>query len=203
MLAGLTGLSCAGKNYVARIFQRNGFAVLDADEVAHDALLEAKDALLARWGTEIFNADGMINRAALGKKVFGKRDELAALESITYPLINKKTFDWLSGHEGEACIFNAPLLHKSAVFDKLDCIIIVSAPFLIRLFRALLRDKRSFSDIIGRFKSQKNFTVQYLRKNTDTYIIENGWIAMLFPKKLKKKVAELCKKLFSYKKAKR
>jgi dephospho-CoA kinase len=195
MLAGLTGLSCAGKNYIAHIFERHGFSVLDADRLAHDALNEAKDAVLSRWGADLLDADGTINRAALGGKVFGKSGELAALEHITYPLINKKTFYWLSENEGKPCLFNAPLLHKSEIFDKLDCIIIVTAPFLIRLLRAKRRDKRTLDDIIKRFSSQKKFSVQYFRKNTDTYSIENGWTSLFSPKRLEKRVEELCKKL--------
>jgi dephospho-CoA kinase len=197
MFAGLTGLSCAGKNYVAHIFEQHGFSVLDADRIAHDALNEAGDAVRSRWGGGILNADGTINRAALGKKVFGKSDELAALEALTHPLINKKTLDWLSENDGGPCLFNAPLLHKSAVFDRLDCVIIVSAPFLIRLLRAKRRDKRSFADIIKRFTSQKNFSVQYSRKNTDTYTIENGWAELFAPKALEKRVEELCRKLLA------
>jgi dephospho-CoA kinase len=198
MFAGLTGLSCAGKNHVARIFKAHGFSVLDADAAAHEALNEAKDAVSSRWGEDVLGADGTVNRAALGKKVFGKGEELAALENITYPLINKKTFDWILENEGKECIFNAPLLHKSAVFDRLDCVIIVTSPLLLRLLRAMLRDKRAFTDIIKRFISQKNFAVQYLRKNTDTYIIKNGWTEMFSKKKLEKSVEGLCKRLMEY-----
>jgi dephospho-CoA kinase len=204
MLVGLTGLSCSGKNFIARLFEARGFPVLDADEVAHAVLNdgEIKKQIASRWA-DVFNPDGSVSRPMLAKKVFGSigrgggynNTEIAALEGITYPAINKKTFEWIAEHSGEVCIFNAPVLHKSAVFGMLDSIIIVRAPYLVRLLRALRRDKRPLVEIIRRFKSQKGFIAQYLGKKTDNhnsklFFVDNGFFNPI--QKLEKKIDKLC-----------
>jgi dephospho-CoA kinase len=209
MLVGLTGLSCSGKNFIARLFAERGFPVLDADEIAHATLdePEIKKQIAARWA-DVLNSDGSVSRRHLAKQVFarcrrGDNTEIIALENITYPAINKKTLEWLNLHKGEICIFNAPVLHKSAVFGMIDAIIIVRAPYIARLLRALRRDKRPIIEIMRRFRSQKGFDAQYtqytqhIKKNTDIhnsrYVVVNGFFNPL--QKLEKKIDKLCESL--------
>jgi dephospho-CoA kinase len=192
MLIGLTGLSCAGKNYVSLLLLERGCCVLDADELAHEVLDEQKEAVLARWGRGVLDEDGKVSRKALGGFVFGNEEELSALENLLYPAIDRKILEWAEGNKRETCVINAAVLHKSAVFDKLDMIVIVRAPYLTRLIRAKFRDRRKFGEIIKRFKSQNDFFSQYFKKNADTCIIENGGIG-IFPSRLsmKKKIDKL------------
>ncbi|MDR3301491.1 MAG: dephospho-CoA kinase [Spirochaetaceae bacterium] len=192
MLIGLTGLSCAGKNYVARLLLERGCRVLDADELAHEVLDEQKAAVLTRWGEGVLDTNGKVSRQALGAAVFGNQEKLSALENLLYPAIDRKILEWVEGGEQEISVINAAVLHKSAVFEKLDLLVIVRAPYLTRLFRAKFRDKRTFRQIIRRFRSQHDFLSQYFTKNADICIIENGGIGIFpFRSAMKKKIDRL------------
>jgi dephospho-CoA kinase len=173
MLLGLTGLYCAGKNFVGGILEQKGFAVLDVDKLGHIALLTQKDVIAERFGCDVLDADGAVNRRALGECVFGRPDKLAALEEIVHPCVNKLTLAWIDVHGGVPCVINAALLHKSAAFAMLDAVIFVRAPYLSRMLRAKKRDRLSWKEIGRRFNSQ-DFDVYYRGRQTDIYYIDNG-----------------------------
>ena len=190
MLIGLTGMYCAGKNHIAALLERRGFPVLDVDILGHIAIENKKADIIARFGEDMVSPDGSINRRLLGAKVFGKKTELAALEAIVHPEANRLTLEWVAAHgaahhdtayqdtarHGAICVINAALLHKSAVFTMLDCIIMVSAPWFIRLMRARRRDKLPWAAIIGRLLSQRKFIAQYSTGNADIYTVKNPGI---------------------------
>jgi len=173
MLIGLTGMYCSGKNFVAALLEQRGLPVLDVDKFGYIAIENKKDAIIARFGADILNQDGSINRRLLGEKVFGRQDELAALEAIVHPEANRLTLEWIAAQSGAPCVINAALLHRSAVFDRLDGIILVSAPWLVRLIRAKRRDMLPWAVLLKRFSSQKQFAAQYLAGNADIYKVEN------------------------------
>jgi dephospho-CoA kinase len=171
---GLTGMYCAGKNHVASLLEERGFSTLDVDKLGHQAIEEERDAILRRFGPEVLGDGGRIDRKKLGALVFGKKNELAALEAIVHPAVNRLTEQWLLEQEGRRLAINAALLHKSSVFDRLDAVILVAAPWLARLIRARRRDRLPWAELLRRFYSQRDFISQYLRKNTDIYVIGNG-----------------------------
>jgi dephospho-CoA kinase len=173
MTIGLTGSYCAGKNHVANLLHTRGFEVLDVDRLGHTALELEKTAIVAMFGEAILADDGLINRRKLGERVFSNPEELRNLEKIIHPAVNKLTEDWLAAHEGHDLVVNAALLHRSTVFERLDMIILVRAPFITRLCRARKRDKLPFLDLIKRFASQKDFNSQYFQKRADIHYIDN------------------------------
>jgi dephospho-CoA kinase len=187
-LIGLTGLYCAGKNYAAAIFERRGIPVLDVDKAGHEAVVTKKDEIVARFGGDILDGEGVIDRKKLGAKVFGKPPELRALEAIVHPEANRITHAWIAAHEGMPAVINAALLHKCACFDELDAIIVIHAPFLVRLWRAKKRDALPLRQLIPRLLSQKTFTAQYFQKNADTRIIAMENFGLGMEKKLLKEV---------------
>jgi dephospho-CoA kinase len=176
MLIGLTGMYCSGKNYIAAFLEKRGLPVLDVDKLGHIAIETQKAAVFSRFGEDIKNQDGSVNRRLLGEKVFGRKDELDALENIVHPEANRLTLEWIAAQNGGNCVINAALLHKSAVFGQLDNIILVKAPWFIRLMRAKLRDKLPWIALLRRFSSQKQFFSQYLAENADIYRVENPGI---------------------------
>jgi dephospho-CoA kinase len=154
--------------------EKHGIPVLDVDKLGHTAIEEEKAAILRHFGPEVLETDGTVDRKKLGALVFGKAEELAALEAIVHPAANRLTGQWLREREGQTLVINAALLHRSSAFEQLDAIILVTAPWFVRLIRARRRDRLSWRELIKRFRSQRDFTSQYLRKNTDIYIMDNG-----------------------------
>jgi dephospho-CoA kinase len=174
-LIGLTGLYCAGKNYAAGVFERHGVPVFDVDKAGHEAIEAKKDEITARFGGGILDGGGRIDRKRLGALVFGKPEELRALEAIVHPETNRATDAWIKAHEGLSVVINAALLHKCGCFDRLDPVIVIRAPLPVRFLRARRRDRLPLLQLARRFAAQKDFPIQYSRKNADirTVILEN------------------------------
>ena len=172
-LIGLTGPYCAGKNHVEKLLIERGMEVLDLDKLGHQVIEYEKDRIIEHFGTSIVREDGTINRASLGKLVFGKPGELAYLENIVHPAVQKWTWKWIDDGSGKIKVVNAALLHRSEAFDRLELIIIVKAPLLTRILRAKKRDKLPLKQILKRIKSQREFNSQYLKSNADIRIVDN------------------------------
>jgi dephospho-CoA kinase len=182
-LIGLTGTYCAGKNHIAALLEARGLPVLDVDKLGHQAIEAEKKAIFARFGQNLGDSKGNVDRRLLGERVFGKPEELAALEAIVHPAANRLTEEWIAQKKvkkvtdtvlgRQNAVINAALLHKSSAFERLDFIILVEAPFLTRLIRARKRDGLSWFALIRRFASQKNFTSQYLSGKADIYKVDN------------------------------
>jgi dephospho-CoA kinase len=187
MLIGLTGLYCAGKNHIAALLEARGLPVLDVDKLGHKIIENVKGAVVERFGEELKNPDGSVNRRLLGAKVFGRPGEMSALEALIHPEANRLTEEWVAGQNGKSCVINAALLHKSSVFKRLDCVILVRAPFIVRLIRAKRRDKLPLAVLLQRLSSQKQFMSQYSAGNADIYKIENPEIGC--PERAGKKTA--------------
>jgi dephospho-CoA kinase len=180
MLIGLTGLYCAGKNHIAALLEKRGLPVLDVDKLGHIVIENQKEAVFARFGEDVKNpagaSAGSVNRRLLGAKVFGNADELSALEAIVHPEANRLTEVWAAAQNGKNCVINAALLHKSSLYGRLGCVILVGAPWIVRLIRAKRRDNLPLAVLIQRLSKQKHFTSQYLTGKADIYKVENPGI---------------------------
>jgi len=199
MLIGLTGKYCAGKNYIAKIFEKRGFPVLDVDKLGHKVLETEKQAIFARFGSGIQKADGSLDRRLLGEIVYKKPEELAKLEAIVHPGANRLTDEWIAEKESagnKICVINAALLHKSSVFDRLNIVILVTAPFLTRLFRARRRDRLPWRELLKRFASQKDFNSQYLSIKAEIYKVGNPGIGFR-NKKVESRIDKIIEGLFN------
>jgi len=201
MLIGLTGKYCAGKNYTAGILEKSGFPVLDVDKLGHKAIEYKKDEIFSRFGAEVKNLDGSVNRSLLGEKVFGKKDAITALEAIVHPQADLMTLEWIRSQNGKPCVINAALLHKLSIFGQFKHIILVDAPLLTRLLRAKRRDRHSWLSIARIIMRQKRFFLQYLAGNADIYIVKNPEIRGFLPgsapneTKLERQIKEILSKL--------
>lgn len=92
MIIGLTGGIASGKSTVARRLESLGACVIDADKLGHRAYEPDTDAFRAvveTFGGDVVDADGRIDRKALGAKVFGSPDRLKQLTDIVWPEIGR------------------------------------------------------------------------------------------------------------------
>jgi dephospho-CoA kinase len=85
---GLTGNIATGKSVVAGMLEQLGARVIDADDVAHEVIevgTPAWQRVVDLCGEDILRADGEIDRAQLGARVFADPEKLRRLEEIVHP----------------------------------------------------------------------------------------------------------------------
>jgi len=128
---GLTGGIACGKSTVSRMLAARGAAVIDADEIAHRALepgSPAHDRVVERFGREILDPTGRIDRAALAARVFGDAGERQALNAIVHPEVRAEAFRLFAeaARSGRrVAVLDAALLVESGFHERLDLLIVV------------------------------------------------------------------------------
>ncbi|WP_053352951.1 dephospho-CoA kinase [Leucobacter musarum] len=88
----LTGGIAAGKSTIGKRLEELGATRIDADELARAAVAPGSPGLAAvidRFGPQMLLADGSLDRAALGARVFGDPAALAALNAIVHPEVRR------------------------------------------------------------------------------------------------------------------
>jgi dephospho-CoA kinase len=130
--AGLTGGIASGKSTVSGFFAGLGAFVLDADELARQAMSPggaAHESVLRRFGDGMTRADGSIDRPRLAARVFGDPAELAALNEIVHPAVRAE-----AARRFERCaetgryrvgVLDAALLVETGYYGELDRLIVL------------------------------------------------------------------------------
>ena len=151
----ITGSIGMGKSTVARMFERAGVPVFDADAVVRE--LQASDPQIIasigrRFGGTV--SDGVLDREALSRAVLSSPAELDALEAIVHPAVQAARSRFIEENaDRSALLFDIPLLFETGGEDAFDKIIVVSAPADIQRKRVLARPSMSrekFEAILGR-----------------------------------------------------
>ena len=176
----VTGPMAAGKNYICKKLEQEGWASVDADLLVHDAIEIAKDRILDTFtpyaeehNIKIARKDGTIDRRALGKLLFSIPGLLKIQESIVYPIISKQIDDFITEHD--KTIINATVLYKTPdLLKRCEKIIFVTAPLLTRLHRARTRDHLPYRQIFRRFRAQRNLLKEYKKTGLPIEIIKNS-----------------------------
>ena len=154
-LIGLTGSIGMGKSQTAQIFVDEGVPVYDADATVHE--LYAKNGAAVKPVGALFPSavvDGAIDRQKLAAIVLKDADALKQLEDIVHPMAGAAQVAFLQKHyaEGKAAVaLDIPLLLEAGGSDRVDVVIVVSAPYEIQRARVLARPNMSeekFNDIL-------------------------------------------------------
>ncbi len=186
MIIGLTGLSGAGKNHVAKILAQWGLDILDVDTLGHRATELEKEKIIDSFGRDILDGQGNIDRRILGSIVANSPEKLNRLEEIIHPRARALVQDWIKSQSNKNLVINAALLHESGLEDQLSFILLIQAPLILRALRIRRRDKLPFKLIFSRFYAQRNFFAQYFSLHTDIYRVKN-WAFPGFSRKAQEK----------------
>jgi dephospho-CoA kinase len=136
---GLTGGIGSGKSEVARLLAARGAVVVDADVLAREAVAPGTPglaAVVAEFGPGVLAADGSLDRAALGRVVFGDDARLAALEAIVHPYVGRRSAELMAAAApGDVVVYDVPLLVEKRLQDGYDVVVVVDAADETRLHR--------------------------------------------------------------------
>lgn len=123
VVIGITGNIACGKSLVSSILAELGAEVIDADVVAHEIMHPGSEVLrriTERFGNEILNEDGSLNRPALGQIVFGDPAALSELEQITHPPTVREVLRRSGQSAAPAVVIDAIKLYESGLADHCD-----------------------------------------------------------------------------------
>ncbi len=159
---GLTGGIAVGKSFVVSVLRELGCEVLDADVVAHQAIEPGKPAyqdIVSEFGTGVlpgvFNADGTINRPALGAIVFGDEAKRLRLNAIVHPRVFEAQATWLATLNPSAiAVIDAALMIETGSYKRFDKVVVVHCTPELQLERLMVRNQLTREQAEARIAAQ-------------------------------------------------
>ena len=140
-VVGLTGGIGSGKSAAAERFGALGIAVVDAD-VESRRVVEpgeaALDAIATRFGTEVLDHDGRLDRARLRERVFQDADQRRWLEQLLHPLINRRMAEQLRDATSPYAVLVNPLMRDRD--PRANRILVIDVPEALQVRRTMARD---------------------------------------------------------------
>ena len=132
LLVGLTGGIGSGKTTVARLLGARGAAVIDADDLARQAVAPGTDGferVVQAFGRDILTPDGDLDRRRLGEVVFDHVDRRRELEAIVHPEVARLFMEAVEPYRTtkDVVIYSIPLLVERGMVDAFDVIVVVVA----------------------------------------------------------------------------
>lgn len=144
---GLTGGLASGKSFVGETLRSLGCQLIKADELGHEVLMpggEAYDAVLARFGREILQEDGTIDRRRLASRVFVDTGLLASLNAIVHPAVFRREDALMTAIEAAdpraIVVVEAAILVETGTYKRYARLIVASCTSEQQIARAMKRD---------------------------------------------------------------
>ncbi|MBI3810600.1 MAG: dephospho-CoA kinase [Nitrospirae bacterium] len=195
LLVGLTGGIGSGKSQVAQIFERLGAHLIDADELAHEAVRPDGPVLkriVEAFGPDVLNLDGTLDRAKLGRAVFGDSEKRELLNSIVHPYVfreEERRRKAISQKDPKAIVlFDAALLIETGSDLLMDKVILVTIDRRKQIGRIMKRDGLSREEAVRRIEAQMP---QSKKKNRADYTIDGGQSLQIIEGQVRKIYQEL------------
>jgi dephospho-CoA kinase len=158
ILIGLTGGPGAGKSLAAEYLKRQGAVIISGDDTGRE-VLEVYPAVLKKlvrsFGDDILESNGILNRRALGRIVFGDPKALKKLNDIIHPHLLKSLKAKIDQHRksGKLVVVDAALIFEWGIERWFDYILVVTSKRTNRIER-LMYSGLTRKEVEGRIRSQ-------------------------------------------------
>jgi dephospho-CoA kinase len=155
----LTGGIATGKTYVRAQFEKLGVPTIDSDILAREAVAPGTPVLAAvvsRFGPEMLDAAGQLDRKKLGALVFADPEKRKALEEIIHPEVRRVTDGWFA-HLAPTIPFaiaDIPLLYEVGRDEDFDAVIVTAVDPEEQVRRVMKRDGLAEADARQRLAAQ-------------------------------------------------
>ncbi|WP_158781824.1 dephospho-CoA kinase [Pantoea sp. BAV 3049] len=170
----LTGGIGSGKTTIANAFAARGVDIVDADIIARQVVEPGKPALAAihdKFGGDVLQKDGTLNRAALRQRIFSSPLDKTWLNALLHPLIHAETHRQLALTQSAWCLWVVPLLVENNLQHLANRVLVVDVDRDTQLRRTMARDG------IGREQAEHILAAQATREQRLAVaddIIDNG-----------------------------
>jgi dephospho-CoA kinase len=160
-LIALTGGIASGKSTIARRLAEHGAVIVDADAIVREVQSPGSPvlaAIAAEFGSDVIRADGSLDRAALGGRVFGDPDRIARLNAIVHPAVRtesaRRFAEALAADPDAVVVYDVPLLVEARADDPWELIVVAHAPADVRARRLVELRGMTAEDAAARIASQ-------------------------------------------------
>ena len=143
MIVGLTGGIGSGKSAAGKYFELNGITVIDADQLAKEALdigSQGYEQAIEYFTSLILDDAGHIDRSKLRAEIFNDAAKKLQLESIVHPIVRDLMLSKISVSKSPYSIVMVPLIFESQSMSSYDRILVVDCDESLQLARASMRD---------------------------------------------------------------
>lgn len=182
MIIGLTGGIASGKSTIAQLLARRGALLVDADQAAREVVQPgepALEAIASAFGQAVINADGTLNRSALGAIVFRDKASLTKLEAITHPAIRRRMQSQIHTYSEQypdsLIVADVPLLYETNQEHLYEGIMVVYVPESVQLARLMARNSLGEAEAKRRISLQMD--IEEKRRRADWVIDNSGAMA--------------------------
>ena len=157
---GLTGGIASGKTTVSNLFKISGVPVIDADLVARQVVEKGTaglTALVNRFGEDILNTDGTLNRTELAKRMFSEEEIRSEVNDILQPIIRKEITSRMNVYkdqEKKLIVLDIPLLFEMHYENLCNDIIVVAVSVETQIARMEKRNGYTRQEALERIQSQ-------------------------------------------------
>lgn len=173
IVLGLTGSIGMGKSTTAKMFVEEGIPVHDADCAVHRLYAgEAAPLVEALFPGTV--KEGVVDRQKLADAVVGNPDALKKLENVVHPLVRADSERFLDENRKRGApivVLDIPLLFEKGGEERVDRIVVVTAPAEIQRERVLARAGMTEKKLEGILALQ--MPDEEKRKRAD-FIIDTG-----------------------------
>jgi dephospho-CoA kinase len=180
MKVGLTGGIGAGKSTVADMFSKLGAVVIRSDELARQVIepnTPGFQKVLSRFGNQILQENGSIDRQKLAQIVFNDQNSLKDLEEIIHPLVRNKTNELIDSQTQETIVVNeVPLLLEKKMEKMFDFLVVVISSEKNRINRL---QKRGISEPEAKKRMSLQVSDEVRKSSADFLITNDGNIDQL------------------------
>lgn len=142
----LTGGIATGKSHVRAQFEALGVPTVDADQLARLAVAPGTSglsAVIARFGRQVLDPSGALDRRKLASIVFADADARRDLEAIVHPEVRRLTDEWFGSIDAGRVSFaiaDIPLLYEVGRDKDFDVVIVVACDPETQVRRVIQRD---------------------------------------------------------------
>lgn len=159
LLVGLTGGIGSGKSTVARLLEKRGAVVFDADLLAREAVepgTPGHAAVIERFGADVLAPGGELDREALASIVFADPAARRDLEQIVHPEVRRLFAEGSEAYRDtdRVVVFSAPLLVETGMHTAFEVLVVVSATFATQIERLMRQRGMSEPSIRARIDAQ-------------------------------------------------
>jgi dephospho-CoA kinase len=159
LLVGLTGGIGSGKSTVARLLEKRGAVVFDADLLAREAVAPGTPghaAVIERFGADVLAPGGELDREALASIVFADPSARRDLEQIVHPEVRRLFAEGSEAYRDtdRVVVFSAPLLVESGMHTAFEILVVVSATVATQIARLMRQRGMSEASIRARIDAQ-------------------------------------------------